>query len=91
MYKALSATSPNPFSSLYRVKDRWLICASPERYLKKTGSHIISQPIKGTLKREVSDEHVSRKKLYESEKDRSENVMIVDLVRNDLSRVCKEN
>jgi para-aminobenzoate synthetase component 1 len=91
VYKALSAASPNPFSSLYRVKDRWLICASPERYLKKTGSHIISQPIKGTLKREMSDELANRKKLYESEKDRSENVMIVDLVRNDLSRVCKEN
>lgn len=89
-YKKLSTVSPNPFSALYRLKDQWLICASPERFLKKTGTHILSQPIKGTLKRDESNEEEKRKALFESEKDRSENVMVVDLVRNDLSRVCKK-
>lgn len=90
VYKKLSKLSPNPFSALYRVNDQWLICASPERYLKKTGTHIISQPIKGTSKRELTNEEQGKKMLFQSEKDRSENVMVVDLVRNDLSRICKQ-
>ncbi len=93
VYKKLSHISPNPFSALYRFEDKWLICASPERFLKKQGSKILSQPIKGTSKRILhsdEDDERSRNDLYHSGKDRSENVMIVDLVRNDLSKVCKE-
>ena len=90
VYKGLSRLSPNPFSALYRVEDQWLICASPERFITKKGDHILSQPIKGTLKRNGGDDAESRKALFESEKDRSENVMIVDLVRNDLSRICRD-
>lgn len=93
VYQQLSRLSPNPFSALYRVKDQWLICASPERFLKKEGNRILSQPIKGTSKREPGDPEADllrRKALYQSSKDRSENVMVVDLVRNDLSRVCVE-
>jgi len=89
----LSKTSPNPFSALYKLEDKWLICASPERYLKKEGSRILSQPIKGTSSRFLKDEKKDKKskaELSASEKDRSENVMVVDLVRNDLARVCKE-
>jgi len=93
VYKRLSRISPNPFSALYRLEDKWVICASPERFLKKEGAQIISQPIKGTSKRMLenaaSDER-NKMDLYYSDKDRSENVMIVDLVRNDLSKVCKE-
>ena len=93
VYKKLAAISPNPFSALYRVDDKWLICASPERFLKKTGNRILSQPIKGTSKRiannKVQDEK-NKEELFHSDKDRSENVMVVDLVRNDLARVCKE-
>ncbi|MFI5128593.1 MAG: anthranilate synthase component I family protein [Chitinophagales bacterium] len=93
IYKKLTALSPNPFSALYRVDDRWLMCASPERFLKREGSRILSQPIKGTSKRigdnKVEDEK-NREELFHSDKDRSENVMVVDLVRNDLSKVCKE-
>jgi para-aminobenzoate synthetase component 1 len=48
VYQSLSAVSPNPFSAFYRAEDRWLICASPERFLKKTGTQLLSQPIKGT-------------------------------------------
>jgi para-aminobenzoate synthetase component 1 len=93
IYKKLSAVSPNPFSACYRVKDQWLLCASPERFLKKEGSRIISQPIKGTSKRIPGDEQLdlqSRVELGTSAKDRSENVMVVDLVRNDLAKVCTE-
>jgi len=93
IYQALSVLSPNPFSAFYRVQDRWLICASPERFLKKTGRQLLSQPIKGTSRRVPGNEEEdmqNREALFNSAKDRSENVMVVDLVRNDLSRVCKE-
>ena len=93
VYKKLSSLSPNPFSSLYKVKDQWLICASPERFLRKEGNKILSQPIKGTAKRiegnELNDQYV-KESLARSAKDRSENVMVVDLVRNDLAKVCEE-
>src|SRR4030095_10669057 len=93
VYEKLSKTSPNPFSALYKLEDKWLICASPERFLKKDGNKILSQPIKGTSSRFLKDDSrdkKSKEELYASEKDRSENVMVVDLVRNDLARVCKE-
>lgn len=93
VYSELSAISPNPFSALYKLNDKYLICASPERFLKKQGNKILSQPIKGTSTRYLLDENKdaeSRKNLFASDKDRSENVMVVDLVRNDLSRVCEE-
>jgi para-aminobenzoate synthetase component 1 len=93
VYQRLSTTSPNPFSALYKLEDKWLICASPERFLKKEGGKILSQPIKGTSSRFLKDDKKdkrSKEELYTSEKDRSENVMVVDLVRNDLARVCKE-
>jgi para-aminobenzoate synthetase component 1 len=93
VYQKLSNTSPNPFSALYKLEDKWLICASPERFLKKEGNKILSQPIKGTSSRFLKDDNrdkKSKEELFASEKDRSENVMVVDLVRNDLARVCKE-
>ncbi|NOT51885.1 MAG: anthranilate synthase component I family protein [Chitinophagaceae bacterium] len=93
VYKKLSTVSPNPFSALYKINDRWLICASPERFLKKEGNTILSQPIKGTSQRIINDkqkDEQNREELFVSSKDRSENVMVVDLVRNDLSKVCKD-
>lgn len=93
VYKRLSTVSPNPFSALYRVNDKWLICESPERFIKKQNNQIISQPIKGTSKRIPDDKNRdlhSRNELQQSAKDRSENVMVVDLVRNDLTKVCIE-
>jgi para-aminobenzoate synthetase component 1 len=92
-YFTLSGTSPNPYSAFYKLDNRFLLCASPERYLKKTGSSILTQPIKGTWQRDTtSSEKDEENKLLLSGsiKDRSENVMIVDLVRNDLSKVCIE-
>jgi len=93
VYKKLSGASPNPFSALYRVHDKWLICASPERFLKRNGSTVISQPIKGTSRRvtdDMNEDELNKQTLYNSTKDRSENVMVVDLVRNDLAKVCRE-
>ena len=87
LYKKLNSLSPAPFSCLYVSGDKSLICASPERFLKKEGNRLISQPIKGTIKRgktEKEDAKLARE-LASDEKEKSENVMIVDLVRNDLS------
>ncbi|MBS1919013.1 MAG: anthranilate synthase component I family protein [Bacteroidetes bacterium] len=93
IYDRLNQISPNPFSALYRVYDKWLICASPERFLKKSGNKILSQPIKGTSRRIPGDDlldALSKEALYKSSKEKSENVMVVDLVRNDLSKICEE-
>lgn len=93
LYEKLAALSPNPFAALYKVNSRFCICASPERYLKKEGVKIISQPIKGTSKRDLQNSEKdlhNKNTLALNAKERSENVMVVDLVRNDLSRICKE-
>jgi len=94
IYQQLISISPNPFSCFYKLNNKYLLCASPERYLKKEGNTIVSQPIKGTIHRNSTDinaDEINKKQLYASSKDRSENVMVVDLVRNDLSKICKEN
>ena len=91
LYDKLSATSPNPFAALYKLNDKFCLCASPERFIKKQDDKLISQPIKGTLKR-VQKNFISgdeQSELSNSLKDRTENVMIVDLVRNDLNKVCQ--
>jgi para-aminobenzoate synthetase component 1 len=87
----LSEFSPTPFSAYYKNNNSQLACASPERFLRKLGDKLISQPIKGTISREkdpIKDE-AAKTLLRSNRKEQSENVMIVDLVRNDLSRVSK--
>ncbi len=94
VYQKLMEVSPNPFSAFYRLNDKYLLCASPERFLQKSGNKLLSQPIKGTIKRNLSNEEKDQALLEElkaSQKDQSENVMVVDLVRNDLSRICEKN
>ncbi|MBI4930601.1 MAG: anthranilate synthase component I family protein [Bacteroidetes bacterium] len=90
VFLKLNETSQAPFSAFYRMNDNYLLCASPERFLKKDGRKIISQPIKGTARRGVtiSEDIELKELLLQNEKEKSENVMIVDLVRNDLSRTC---
>ncbi|WP_202923404.1 anthranilate synthase component I family protein [Pontibacter pudoricolor] len=90
LYLALSETSPTPFSGYLKFNENYLLCASPERFLKKTGATIVSQPIKGTIKRGTTPEEDAqlRNQLRHDEKELAENMMIVDLVRNDLSRSC---
>lgn len=93
LYYQLTEISPTPFACYYRLDDKHLLCASPERFLQKKGSQLLSQPIKGTLPRithNVALDQQQIEALRNSEKDKRENVMIVDLVRNDLSRVCNE-
>jgi para-aminobenzoate synthetase component 1 len=90
-YQRLAAISPNPFSAYYHNDHAYLLCASPERYLKKSGALILSQPIKGTIARaEGKNDELQKNKLLQNPKERSENVMIVDLVRNDLSKICTQ-
>ena len=72
------------------MRDHELLCTSPERYIKREGNRICSQPIKGTNRYSDTDNQAAQAALVESDKERAENVMIVDLVRNDLSRVAKK-
>lgn len=91
-YLQLNSISNPPFATFARFHQHYLISASPERYLQKKGQQIISQPIKGTAAR-AGDSEVDHKlveRLQSDPKERSENVMIVDLVRNDLSKIAKK-
>lgn len=92
IYKNLNAISGAPFSAYCKFDSHYLMCASPERFLQKCSNKLISQPIKGTIKRsndKETDEQL-KNELLNNVKERSENVMIVDLVRNDLSRIAKK-
>lgn len=88
-YQKLIKNSPTPQSGILKWENQWLICASQERFLKRKNSLLISQPIKGTIKKTEKNDIQNVMNLFHSSKNRSENVMIVDLVRNDLNRVCK--
>ena len=93
VYFNLTDISPTPFACFYKNNSDYLLCASPERYLQKKGNQLISQPIKGTIKRNVendADDKLQVEALKNSSKDKSENVMVVDLVRNDLSKICEQ-
>ena len=85
----LAQESPTPFSAYYKINQSYMACASPERFMRKIGSKLISQPIKGTITRGNSavEDQDNVKLLQNNTKEIAENVMIVDLVRNDLSRV----
>lgn len=91
LYVYLTEVSPMPFSSFLKIGQEYMVCASPERFMASRNGHIISQPIKGTSARhtDADTDKKSATELQASEKERSENIMIVDLVRNDLSRVAK--
>lgn len=89
LFSSLNAITAAPFSAFIRQAAYTLLCSSPERFLCRRGSRLLSQPIKGTNRRlEGPDNLEQLRRLAEDEKERAENVMIVDLVRNDLSRVC---
>ncbi|MFY9243036.1 MAG: aminodeoxychorismate synthase component I [Polaribacter sp.] len=92
VYQHLNKISEPPFAVFLKMEHQYLLSASPERYLKKEGNKIISQPIKGTAKRlrsKIDDDNIASN-LARDIKERSENVMIVDLVRNDLSKTAKK-
>ncbi|MDP5092934.1 MAG: anthranilate synthase component I family protein [Polaribacter sp.] len=92
VYQDLNNISEPPFAVFLKMNHQYLLSASPERYIRKEGTKIISQPIKGTAKRLISsiDDEKIASDLARDPKERSENVMIVDLVRNDLSKTAKK-
>ena len=91
-FEKLNAISQTPFAVYFKNNKQFLLSATPERYLRKEGEHLISQPIKGTAKRfsDPSEDQESKEKLASDPKERSENIMITDLVRNDLSRTAQK-
>lgn len=90
IYKKLNEISESPFTVYFKNNTNFLLCASPERYLKKENLKIISQPVKGTSRRSLDfkEDKILKAELENNPKERSENIMIVDLVRNDLSRTA---
>jgi len=92
VYNNLNKISKPPFATFLKFSNNYLLSASPERYIKKEGNQVISQPIKGTQKRALTEEEdeLLIKELEQNPKERAENIMIVDLVRNDLSRLAKK-
>lgn len=90
LYSQLVSENPSPFSAYMAMDTHHILSASPERFLARRANRLISQPIKGTAPRGRTEEEDRRyvQFLETSQKERSENIMIVDLVRNDLSRVC---
>lgn len=93
MFERLAASTRAPHSAYVQAGPWRTLCASPERFLAKRGSTLHSQPIKGTVKRGANDaeDALLKDALASSEKEQAENVMIVDLVRNDLSRVAERD
>lgn len=88
VYQKLNTVSPTPFSTFFKLSDRYILSASPERFLAKRDNMLISQPIKGTAPRgntHEEDENIINE-LKSNPKEIAENVMIVDLVRNDMTR-----
>ncbi|HEY0031244.1 MAG TPA: anthranilate synthase component I family protein [Bacteroidia bacterium] len=92
VFEKLNAISSAPFSAYGKFGAQYLLCASPERFLRKRSNSLISQPIKGTIRRSKNkqEDDELKKELRNNGKEQSENVMIVDLVRNDLSRIAKK-
>jgi para-aminobenzoate synthetase component 1 len=90
-YFELNSRSPMPFSALFKAKEKWIVSASPERYLKRSANKLIAQPIKGTIRRgkTEAEDNIQYERLRTSEKEQAENLMITDLMRNDLSKLSE--
>tara|TARA_B100001564_G_C20661213_1_gene681614 strand:+ start:493 stop:1791 length:1299 start_codon:yes stop_codon:yes gene_type:complete len=93
LFLKINSSTRSPFAAFMKLNDNFVLCASPERFLKKNCGVLISQPIKGTSARgsTVKEDNFLCNKLNNSEKDIAENIMIVDLVRNDLSKISKKS
>lgn len=90
VYQKLNDISNPPFATFLKLDDKYLLSASPERYIYKKETTVVSQPIKGTAKRskDATEDAKLKHNLENDSKERSENIMIVDLVRNDLSKTA---
>ena len=93
MYFKLNTITKAPFSAFLNTENHQVFCGSPERFLQKKGNKLISQPIKGTAARGNSEKEdlANKETLQNKQKERSENIMIVDLVRNDFSKIAQKN
>lgn len=91
LFQKLNHSNPSPFAAYYRLLDQHLLCASPERFLNKTKNILTAQPIKGTTRRSaIEEEDVQlQTALKSSIKEQAENLMITDLIRNDLAKICE--
>ncbi len=91
IFEKLNTLSQAPFTAFCKFETHYALCASPERFIQKNANRLISQPIKGTIKRSENEreDNLLKQTLQNSNKERSENVMIVDLVRNDFSKIAK--
>jgi para-aminobenzoate synthetase component 1 len=91
LYQRMKKIGPVPFGAYMKLADLTICCQSPERFLAKEGATVFSQPIKGTARRgsNLDEDKVIKNQLSSSAKERAENLMIVDLVRNDLSRIAR--
>lgn len=87
----LNQTNPAPFAACYSVDDHWALCTSPERFLFKEQSQLLAQPMKGTIRRanDPNEDNQLKSILQNDIKERAENVMIADLMRNDLAKSCE--
>jgi para-aminobenzoate synthetase component 1 len=92
IYHQLNRISQAPFSALIKLDDKYIICSSPELYLSKRGRQLFTKPIKGTARRSDSPDEDAKimQDLHSNLKERTENVMIVDVARNDLSKIAKK-
>ncbi len=92
LYQKMREIGPVPFGSFLQLADISICCQSPERFLRKEKKTVYSQPIKGTSKRGVTtdEDEFLKKELISSEKEQAENLMIVDLVRNDLNKIAEK-
>ena len=90
-YESLKSRQSVPFSSFCKFRGEYVLSLSPELFFRRQGSLIWSRPMKGTIKRGrgPAEEKRMAEKLHTSAKDRAENLMVVDLIRNDLGRVCR--
>lgn len=90
VFDCLNQENPAPFACFYRQDDQYLLSTSPERYVYRHNEHIISQPIKGTIKKslDASIDDAHKQQLQADIKERAENIMITDLVRNDIAQLC---
>ncbi len=92
-YMQLLDETMAPYSAFVKDENNYIICASPERFIKKENTTLTAQPMKGTLARHKADDNDSEfiNQLKTSEKERAENVMIVDLTRNDMSKIAQRD
>ncbi|MFT6815361.1 MAG: para-aminobenzoate synthetase component 1 [Sphingobacteriales bacterium] len=92
LFISLIKQTNSPFTSFFKFGDYYILSLSPERFLSKKGQRMCSQPMKGTSKRssDPSLDEQLKKDLKESKKERAENIMITDLVRNDLMKCCEK-